>query len=204
MFFSKKNMDIELAEKIIKKNKIPILIHYEPWKKLFSKGFTKTMESLSKEITSVLDRKKELEKELSRLQSLKPKNMAKIIYLSNEVNENKNPAAEMELDRLKEEMEEINENIEAILQKLEQTPKEIQEKNLELLKATIQYAYEDINGGENRLKEVESFIIKLREELNRLREEKENLEEKISAIYNFLHSLLGYEEMEKLDHKLLK
>lgn len=200
----KKSIDIDLAEKIIKRNKIPILINYEPWKKLFFVGFTKDMENISKEISENINRKKELERELSKLQAQKPKIMARIIFISNELNENQNEIAEIELDSLKKEIEEINNNIELIFEELELMPKIIQEKNLELLKETVKYSYENMNSGESRLNEIDNLVKELREELDKLRGEKEELDKRVNHIYYFLHSLLGYEEMEKLDNKLLK
>ncbi|SHH48340.1 hypothetical protein [Tepidibacter thalassicus] len=204
MFLGKKQIDIDLAEKIIKKNKIPILTQYEPWKKLFNEGVNKEIKVFAKELDDILKRKKELERELIKLQNQKPKKMAKIIYISNELNTNKNQAAEVELDKLKKEMEEINDNIDSIFEELEVIPKLIEEKNLDLLKATVKYSYDDMNKGESRLSEIQEVIAKLRKELTLLREEKEQIEEKVNYIYNFLHSLLGYKDMEKLDNKLLK
>ncbi|SHJ86035.1 coiled-coil domain-containing protein [Tepidibacter formicigenes] len=204
MIFGRKQIDIDLAEKIIKKNKIPVLTQYEPWKKLFNGEVNKEIKAFAKELEEALNKKKELEKELFRLQGQKPKKMAKIIYISNELNENKNKAAEIELDNLKNEMEDINNNINIIFEELEVLPKLIEEKNLNLLKATVKYAYDDMNKGEDRLDEIQQLIGNLRKELDLLREEKEYIEEKVNYIYNFLHSLLGYKDMEKLDNKLLK
>ncbi|OPJ55256.1 hypothetical protein [Alkalithermobacter paradoxus] len=204
MFFLKKDVNIDLEEDILKKSNISLLIENVLWKKLFNNGHSSDMERLSDELKEIAKRKRQIENEITKIQALKRKYMAKIVYVSNELNINESIVAEKELESLKEEMEKMNERIESLLEELQNISINIKEKNLLLLKATVKYSYEGINNGEKKLKELDKIIDDMRKKLNEAREEKEKTQQSITLTYNFLHSLLGYEETEKLDKELLK
>jgi len=204
MIFGNNKLDMNLIEEIVKKNKVPILVQYEPFKELIKRGLNDSIYKQIKELNEFIKEKNTIEKQLLDLQSKKPKLMAKIIYISNELNENKNIKAEQELDKLKQEMEDINNNIDMIFEKLEDMPMLIKEKNLNLLRETVKYSYERINKGESSLSDVNDKITQIRKELDELREQKEQDEEKVNSTYNFIHAILGHKDMEKLDNEFLK
>lgn len=204
MIFGNDKLDMNLIEEIVKKNKVPILVQYEPFKELIKRGSNDLISKQIKELNELIKEKSTIEKQLLDLQSKKPKLMAKIIYISNELNENKNIKAEKELDKLKQEMEDINNNIDMIFEKLEGMPKIIKEKNLVLLRETVKHSYERINKGESSLSDVNDKITKLRKELDELRVQKEKEEEKVNSTYHFIHAILGHKDMEKLDNKFLR
>ncbi|MCT4507615.1 MAG: hypothetical protein N4A48_02440 [Tepidibacter sp.] len=204
MIFGNNKLDMDLIEKIVKTNKVPMLVQYEPFKELIKMESNDSISKKIKELNELIKEKNILEKQLLDIQAKKPKLMAKIIYISNELNENKNIKAEQELDRLKQEMEEINDNMDTIFEKLEDMPMLIKEKNLDLLRETVKHSYERINKGESNLSEINGKIAKLRKELDELRENKEKEEKKVNNTYHFIHSILGHKDMERLDDKLLK
>ncbi|CAH2215001.1 coiled-coil domain-containing protein [Tepidibacter aestuarii] len=204
MIFGNNKLDMNLIEKIVKKNKVPILTQYEPFKELIKMETNESISRKVKELNDLIKERKAMEKQLLDMQGKKPKLMAKIIYISNELNENKNIKAEQELDKLKQEMEEINNSIDMIFEKLEDRPILIKEKNLELLRETVKHSYEKINKGESNLSEVNAKVAKLRKELDDLRVQKEDIEETVNSTYHFIHAILGHKDMEKLDGKLLK
>ncbi len=204
MIFGNNKLDLDLIEKTIKKNKVPILVQYEPFKELIKRESNELISKQVKELNELIKEKSIMEKQLLDIQGKKPKLMAKIIYISNELNENKNIRAEQELDKLKQEMEDINNDIDMIFENLEDMPMLIKEKNLELLRETVKYSYERINKGQSNLSEVNTKITKLRKELDELRVQKEDTEEKVSSTYHFIHAILGHKDMEKLDSNFLK
>ncbi|WP_099190029.1 coiled-coil domain-containing protein [Tepidibacter mesophilus] len=204
MIFGNDKLDLDLIEQIVKKNKVPILVEYEPFKQLIKRESNDSISKQIKELNELIKEKKIMEKQLKDIQGKKPKLMAKIIYISNELNENQNIKAEKELDTLKQEMEDINNNIDMIFEKLEDMPMLIKEKNLDLLRETVKYSYERINKGQSNLSDVNTKISKLRKELDELRVQKEDVEEKVNTTYHFIHSILGHKDMEKLDDKFLK
>lgn len=204
MIFGNNKLDMNLIEETVKKNKVPILVQYDPFKELIKMESNDSISKQVKELNALIKEKNTIEKQLLDLQSKKPKLMAKIIYMSNEVNENKNIKAEQELDRLKQEMEDINNNIDMIFEKLEDIPMLIKEKNLNLLRETVKHSYERINKGELNLSDVNEKIAELRKELDELRIKKEKEEERVNSTYQFIHAILGHKDMEKLDSKFLK
>src|SRR5690554_3969976 len=85
MFF-KRNDSIEFTNKIMRKNRVPILIYDKQWKQLFFNNMNKTMENLSKELEKLLQEEKGLQKILKDYQHRKRILMNKIIHLSDRLN----------------------------------------------------------------------------------------------------------------------
>lgn len=200
----KKNIDIYIDENIIKKNRVPILTKDRVWKDIIGANTSKSIQSLSNRLEELLEEEKKLKIQLKDNKQQKTKLMNKIIHLSNLLNSKGQENVLPEMERCKEEIEKINEAIDVIMEKLEEYPKEIEKINLALLKETIIIVYSDINTSQNRLFTVKDEIDELRAKLNSLREEKDLLEEKIELLYSFLHTVVGHEEMEKLDLRFLK
>jgi len=65
-------------------------------------------------------------------------------------------------------------------------------------------AYLSINNTESRLISIDKEIDLLREKLGQYRDEKESLEEQKQVLYSLLHSIIGPEEIEKLDIRFLQ
>lgn len=202
--FLKKNESIEFANKIMKKSRIPILIYDQQWKKLFANSMNKSMETLSKDLQQLLTEEKELEHRLKSSQGRKRILMNKIIHLSDRLNSKGEEIEISDIEDAKDEIAKINEEIDEIRENLELYPQKIESTNMELLKETAKVAYSEINNTQARLSDVDEEINILREKLGQYWDEKEALEEKVQVLYSLLHSIIGPEEIEKLDVKFLQ
>lgn len=198
MFF-KKNDSAKFTNNIINKNRISILIYDTHWKELFCNNMNKTMKDLSDKLKELLDEEKELKKELDDYKYRKRILMNKIIHLSDRLNSNGEENAVLDIENAKIEIENLNEKINSIYEDLEIYSQSIKETNCELLKETANVAYSEINKTESRIKVIEKEIDVLREKLGEYRDEEEELEKKSSTLYSLLHSIIGPEEIEKLD-----
>ncbi len=196
-----KEMDLE--ERIIRKNKIPILPFDQAWKENFEVYQTKTMEKISKEIMMKVDEEKQGEYQLKIYRNKKKQLMDKILELSNEANTTNNVEALTQLESAKDEILRINDQLDELHYQRESTPKEIERLNYELLKETIALAYEDIKEDSGRSKKVMEEIVALRKQLTEKWEEKIQLEDRVNALYSYLHNTLGHEETDKLDRMFL-
>ncbi len=196
--------DIPIDENKIKKNQIPILIKDEDWKNIIGNSNNKTIQNFSNELENLLKEEEKLKKELIGKRSYKAKLMDKILHLSDLINRQGKINAMPELERCQSEIVRVNPIIDDLEGNLATYPLKIQEANLALLKETISIIYKDVSRDYTRLHLVDDEILKLRARLGDLRDEKEGLERKIGVMYSFLHTILGHEEMEKLDLHFLK
>lgn len=199
MFNRGPNIDID--EKIIRKNKIPNL-HTDPdWIKLFGDSGDKDIEFSKKELVNIINKKKELEILEKQLQKDKSKYMKLILKTSDSVNNEKNLEDVMLLDQYKSKLLEANEKLEEIAFDLELMPGKIREANFKLLLATVDYGYRELDLREKELSKAVGELDSLRKRLQELIKIKHDNEEWIGATYIFLHGLLGSEITDKIDRK---
>ena len=204
MLLGRKRFDFDISEKVLKKNKIPVLLEHEPWKRCYSISRSKDMEKWYGKLFELVKENSQVKKSLSQMQSQKRSIMAKIVFLSRELNENSNGNANDELDGAKADIEMLNEKIDYSYERLEELPSEIENANMELLKSTIKHVYENISADESKLKRVNETIEEKRAELDILRKERDELGFKVDSMYSFMHNTVGSKEMEKLDKKFFK
>ena len=200
MFF-RRTIDIELDENIIKKNKIPVLLKDKTWLYIRDNCKNRAMDSIAKELDALIKEEANLEKHMRTMKEKKRVLMNKVINLSDLVNSKGEEQYIPELEKSKSEIEQINIDIDQTFEMLLEFPKRIEQLNLQLLKETVKVAYQNVQTNQNHLNNLDKEISDLREKLNKLREEKEIVEKKVGILYGFLHTLVGAEEMEKLDIK---
>lgn len=198
MFF-KKNRSVEFTGRIEKKDNVPILIYDKNWKQMFLNNSNRTIEGLSKELEKLINEQKEMEKNFKDYQQRKRTLMNKIIHMSAKLNIKDENVSETELEAAKSEIEDLNDAIDEIRFRVETHPQKIEHTNMKLLEETAKIAYLEIDKAEARIETVDKEIAKLREKLGEYWDEKEALEKKAQTHYSLLHSIIGSEEIEKID-----
>ena len=195
---------IDLEENIILKNRIPILVSDENWIKIFGELEDKVIQSTKNELEELLKEQKKAEREMAKLQKEKVKDMKMILNISDVINNKEKVESADLLDQYKDKIYLINEKIDGIQYRLETIPQEIRDTNFRLLEATVKYGYRELKEKKNKLEKIVEEIEELKERLRESINEKHDYEECISGTYTFLHGMLGNEEMEKLDNKILE
>ena len=196
--------NIDLDENIMLKNKIPLLIENKDWLNLFGNVNDKNIQYIKEELTELVEKQRELERDSKNFQKEKLHAMKMILGISDAVNNENKIGTLGLLDEYKEKIENINEELDEITFQLETIPQKIKELNFNLLKVTVSYGYKELKDKEKKLKAVTDELETIRERLQVLINEKYDYEEFINATYLFLHGMLGNEEMEKLDEEILE
>mgnify|MGYP000850267354 FL=1 len=196
--------NIDLDENIMLKNKIPLLIENKDWLNLFGDINDKNIQYIKEELTELVEKQRELERDSKNFQKEKLHAMKMILGISDAVNNENKIGTIGLLDEYKEKIENINEELDEITFQLETIPQKIKELNFNLLKVTVSYGYKELKDKEKKLKAVTDELETIRERLQVLINEKYDYEEFINATYLFLHGMLGNEEMEKLDEEILE
>lgn len=199
-----RNLNIDIDEKVLRKNKIPLLHTDSNWIKLFGDVKDRNIISLKKQLEEIVSKEREIEKQVKNLQREKLKCMKMILGVSNSVNNENKKENLVLLDEYKKKIEEINLKLDDLTFQMETIPKEIREINTNLLNATIQYGYKELIDKEKILNQSTEEIDILRRRLKELINIKHDYEEWINETYSFFHGLLGSEVIEKIDKERLK
>ena len=195
--------EIEFNDNIVKRNKIPILMYTPEWIQLFSGCKSNEMIKTIKDLEQLFTKEKDLEKELSELDTRKKTLMKKILYISRDMNDEEHTDAHEKMDEAEKELEEINKRIPVALEEMEELPFEINEKNTELLKETIMQAYEMIEEHKGESEKCQNQVNEIRKALGELIKKKVDLQENVNKLYSYIHGMVGAADMEKLDQEFL-
>ncbi len=197
--FLKRHKRRILDNKIIKKSNVPILIKDKGWCDIFLVKGNRKIDSLSKQLESLLQEEALLKKELQETKKLREDAMQQILQLSDLINSKGQEDSLQELEAVKESFSQLNGELDQRYLQLEEYPKKIEELNLALLEETVEIAYNDLLKGTDDLDKTNAEINRYREKLNQLREHKEEMEKKMDYLYSFMHTMVGPKEMSKLD-----
>ncbi|SDY47144.1 hypothetical protein [Tindallia californiensis] len=198
----KNRPDIELNEELVKRNKVPLLIKDPLWKSMSVHIKDRKIGALSKKLEQLIKEEKMNEAEINKFKKKKTEITKNILEMSHHLNENDQYHLIDKMNKTKEELQKTNQHLENAYEKRERMPVEIQNANMELLSATVEKAALHLVKENEAHQKVEVEIEQVRNKLNLLRENKEKAEERIQLYYQFLHSLLGPEQMEKLDNQI--
>ncbi|SFI07750.1 hypothetical protein SAMN05192551_10652 [Tindallia magadiensis] len=198
----KNRPDIQLNEELVKRNKVPLLIKDPLWRSMSVHIKDRKIDALSKKLEQLVKEEKTNEAEINRFKKKKAETTKIILEMSHRLNENDQYHVIDKMDKTKEELQKVNQQLENAYEKRDRMPVDIQNANMELLNATVEKAALHLIKENQAHQKVEAEIEQVRNKLNVLREHKEKAEEKIQVYYQFLHSLLGPEQMEKLDNQI--
>lgn len=196
--------EIILEDRIIRRKKIPVLVHNKEWNALFNENMSKSMKKNAKELEEKVSEEKDALVKIKALKKVKKQLMDKIIQLSDDINNNKKGVDINSLELAKQQILKANEEIDDLEYKLDILPKEIEKQNLALLKETIKLAYSVIDEGSKKNNGLTKEIEELRQQLHDRWEEKIYWEKRTEEIYSYLHDTLGHEETNDLDKVFLK
>jgi hypothetical protein len=196
--------DIIFEDNIVKKNKIPILIYNPEWMQLFINFNSKSLKKSVTKLEELLSREKVCEAEQKELERRKRTLMNKILYISNEINEDNNLDAIPKMEETQRELLQINEKLPMLLEELETLPTLINQQNIVVLKETIKRAYDLIKENKDETIKSQEEINQIRQRLGELITRKVEAEERVNKLYSFIHGMVGAGEMEKLDEQYLK
>ncbi len=195
---------IDFKDNIVKRNKIPLLIYTPEWLQLFNNFKTKNLTKSAEKLEELINREKNCEAELREMEKRKKIVMNKILYLSNDINDNNNGAAIPKLEEAQKELLGINKRIPELLEEGETLPGLINTQNTELLKETIKRAYELINEHKSDSEKCQQEVNELRQKLGALIQKKVELDERVNKLYNFIHGMLGAADIDRFDERFMK
>ena len=151
----------------------------------------------------------ELLKEQARLNTdykeynkVKQNFLKQILALSGEVQGEDGDKKIEELNKLHQSTLEVNNRLENIETRLEEVDEQVQVTNKELIGEMVAVGYEYIDIHRQKEIKLESEIEALRAEMLKKTNEKKQSEKFLKDIYNYLHNIVGQQQIEIIDKTL--
>ncbi len=205
MSFLHRKKKIQFNIATLKKNDISILTLDERWNKLFqiipiSSEIKKRQDYLNK----LLGQEAALHQEQKSIEPEKKKYMNKIISLTGEAFNKNSQEAKALLKESKQKIEDLNNRVEELENELYQKKAEIRDANFRLLEDTVRHVYRIMEKSKEKELRIEKEIAQLKKRLKEVQIRRQSLNTDWTVVYTFFHTLLGPEEITKLDQLFLK
>lgn len=186
---------------LINKN-FPIVLLDPLWHSAKERIKSSIIDRAEKELKELLKEQARLNTDYKEYQVMKQNFLKKILVISEKVQVRGEDQAFAELDKLHLSVRGINEKIEEIEVRLETIDDDIQEKNKEMISEMIAVGYGYIEVYKERSQKLEAEITQLRLTMLKKTAQKKESEVFLKDIYNYLHSIIGREQIEVIDRSL--
>ncbi len=190
-------------EKIFKGKKIPILTLDERWHELFP-DYDKPahIKEIEAKLNELIKQQGKLASDMKDMKALKNKLMQEIITHM-DVNDSKIGKLKAKtLDRNQRYIKELSEKMNRTEDELIELPYQIKAINEQLIVESTKVCYERLNSNNKKVAEIALWVSKIRNELKEKILEKQDMEMKNTAIYSYMHDMLGPELLQGLDEEL--
>lgn len=188
----------ELTAGNLKQLKLPVLSEDEKWLETMGPYMNEELRILMTRQSALLLEQRQGVNHLIQLKRQKKETLSQLLNLTAQLQRN-NEEAENQAERLKALLGKINEEIDHVQFRVEIAPMEVQKLNLALLEETVMLGYDQLLSEHKKIAILSLKIEKHRRELLAMNEEKFELEDRITGMGHFLHSLLGKELSDEMD-----
>lgn len=195
---------LELADvymEALQGKNIPILTIDAKWHNLFpdhAKPFQ--IKALEKELNALIKKQGNANTDIESLTKKKKTLMKEIVVNMDDGRRSDSAVKFMKKDKNQKMILKINERLAEAQTEIDTLPAQIEKANIRLLVACMEHCYEQLVKNTEEIDELQKWIIKEREELKLRLLKKQDLEMKNTAMYSYLHNMLGVEVMEVFDN----
>lgn len=199
-----KEIDLKRAyiRDILEAKKLPIVLLDPLWHSAKERIKSSVIETAEKELRELLKEQARLNTDYKEYQVMKQNFLKQILVISEKVQVKSENQAFEELDKLQLSVLGVNQKIEGIETRLEVIDDEIQSKNKEMISEMIAVGYGYIETYKERSQKLETEITELRLMMLKKTAQKKESDIFLKDIYNYLHSIIGREQIEVIDRNL--
>ena len=159
----------------------------------------KTNPVTNKELQELLKEQARLNTDFKEYTVIKQNFLKEILALSGKIQEAEEAGAVEKLNSLHQSTLGANEKLAEIEERLDHIDEDIQAKNKEIISEMVAIGYSYIENYKLEAMQLEREIEILREEMLRKTNQKKQDEAILKDIYNYLHSIVGQEQIEVMD-----
>ena len=198
---NKNNRQLDFKEIFHNKN-IPILTLDERWLALFPEyDMPENIKILRDKLNELLKKQGRVLEEIKSSKRYKSQLMQEIITNMEVTDSMLGKLKEKKLEKNKRLILKVNDQLTLWEEELANLPYEIKQANEELMNATTLIFYDRLEKNENKLKQLDDDIARMRIELKEKILEKQDLEINSTSLYSYMHDVLGAKVMERLDEE---
>lgn len=199
-----KNIDLksDYINNILKRKKLPIVLLDPLWHSAKERIKSSVIDKGEKELQELLKEQARLNTDYKEYNVIKQNFLKKILVISEKVQVGNDDEALEELNKLHLSTLGANQKIEEIEKRLECIDDEINDKNKEIISEMIAVGYGYIETYKERSQTLEAEIAELRLKMLQKTAQKKESEAFLKDIYNYLHSIVGREQIEVIDRAL--
>lgn len=182
---------------------IPLLVLDPKWHQLFDlNGKPAEIQKTEADINQLLTKQARITDEIKELKRLKSTLMQNIVQNMDGASEA--PISELSARKMEEDrrlIDEINTNIQNYEDELLEIPHDINAANNELMAATMEFSYKALTDNTNEIRQIATWIQKIRKELKIKIINKQNREIMNKLMYSYMHDIFGANVIEIFDLK---
>ncbi|MGL4345147.1 MAG: hypothetical protein ACRCTE_08120 [Cellulosilyticaceae bacterium] len=194
--------DLEQIKKLLESKNLPIVILDNLWYQMREALSQSDISEQEKNLKELLKEQATLVTDMKEYTVVKQNLLQQVLVISQEVNEKGNTDKISELDKTSQAILKTNETIEKLEQRALEVGDLIESTNKELIESVVLDAYGSMEDYKHKKNKLEQEIDGLRKQVVEKTEEKKQYDKAISGIYNYLHKMIGYKYLDKVDRKL--
>lgn len=187
---------------VLQNKKLPIVLLDPLWLTVKEQIKSNIISEKEKKLQELLKEQARLNTDYKEYTKVKQSFLKQILALSGEVQGEGSTKKIEELNKLHQSTLEVNNRLEGIEKRLEVVDEEVKSTNKELIEEMIAVGYEYIEIHRLREVKLEAEIAALREEMLKKTNEKKQSEKFLKDAYNYLHNIVGQQQIEIIDKTL--
>nr|WP_302598783.1 hypothetical protein [uncultured Cellulosilyticum sp.] len=187
---------------VLENRKLPIVLLDPLWYTVKEQIKSKVIDEKEKLLQELLKEQARLNTDYKEYNKVKQNFLKQILALSGEVQGEDGDKKIEELNKLHQSTLEVNNRLENIETRLEEVDEQVQVTNKELIGEMVAVGYEYIDIHRQKEIKLESEIEALRAEMLKKTNEKKQSEKFLKDIYNYLHNIVGQQQIEIIDKTL--
>lgn len=198
------NIDLkrDYINNILKTKKLPIVLLDPLWHSAKEHIKSSVIDKVEKELQELLKEQARLNTDYKEYTVIKQNFLKEILILSERVQVGNNDEALKELNKMHQSILVTNQKLEEIEKRLDSIEDEINDKNKEMISEMIAVGYGYIEMCKQKSRTLEDEIATLRMQMLQKTAQKKESEAFLKDIYNYIHSIVGREQIEVIDKAL--
>ncbi len=194
------NSEYNEVRRMVRSTRIPILTLDNKWHELFP-DYKKTnrIKELERQLNELLKKQGKMTDDRKEMKKLKQKLMEEIISNMSEEGGEIGRFKQKKQEKSQKMILDINDKLEQYEEELDEIPDKIKKVNEELLIESIRIWHTEMEHNREEIEALNNWILDAREKLKTNILRKQDMETQNSAMYSYMHNLLGAKLMEQVD-----
>lgn len=183
-------------------NKLPIIILDKQWYDVKPIVKNEKIEKQEEVLLNLVKEKGALTNQVKQDSVIKQNLMQEVLKASELLNQYGDESKLAELEKLQKGIVKISDELKVTEDRLAELDQAIGDANTELIKEAVAISYEYMEVYKTQSSQLGNEIDKLRQEVVRKTAEKKKYDDETTVLYNYLHNMIGYKNIDKVDQVL--